>query len=137
MLIKPIKTNSDYRFSQVLNAVPAIDYFSPTVYPHIQIKFKKTQREYERTKQIEKENVRLLQRLTAIMNTKPVENFWKSPRPNFLNRVYIDYPKKVNSLRNETPTNTRTLSEIRKGASANRCDTCNGKQLMKKNKVNL
>lgn len=121
----------------MLNAVPAIDYFSPTVYPHIQIKFKKTQREYERTKQIEKENVRLLQRLTAIMNTKPVENFWKSPRPNFLNRVYIDYPKKVNSLRNETPTNTRPLSEIRKGASANRCDTCNGKQLMKKNKVNL
>lgn len=49
--------------------------------PHVLIKLKKLQRERERMQEIEKENQRLLQKLTQIMNTNRLENFWRQPRP--------------------------------------------------------
>ena len=48
---------------------------------HVVLKHKKKQKEIERKKEIEKENVRLIQKLAVIMNTLRLDNYWKDPRP--------------------------------------------------------
>lgn len=68
-------------YHQVQSARPAIDFHRPMLQPHVLIKMKKLQKERERMQEIEKENQRLLQKLTQIMNTNRLENFWPEPRP--------------------------------------------------------
>lgn len=69
---------------KVTSAGPAIDFKAPTVYPHVNLKLKKVQREHERKEQIGKENIRLLQRLGAIMKIRRIENFWQQKRPEYV-----------------------------------------------------
>lgn len=68
---------------KVQSAGPAIDFKTPKTRPHVVLKHKKKQKELERKKEIEKENVRLLQKLTVIMNTLRLDNYWKEPRPKW------------------------------------------------------
>jgi len=68
-------------YKKVQSATPAIDFRPPSTHPHITVKLKKVQRECERRQQIETENIRLLQKLGAIMNGKRIENFWQQSRP--------------------------------------------------------
>lgn len=53
------------------------------------LKLKKRQKETERCKKIEQENFQLLQKMNYIMRTSRVDNVWKTPQPNFLQRVTI------------------------------------------------
>lgn len=69
---------------QVQSAGPAIDFYQPESHPHVTLKLKKVQREQERKCEIERENIRLLQRLGAIMTGKRIENFWNQPRPKYI-----------------------------------------------------
>ncbi|EDX14528.1 GD18146 [Drosophila simulans] len=67
---------------KVMSARPAIDTHSPRAHEHVQRKWKKQQVERERQQQIERENLRLLQKLGDIMRTKRINNLWLEPRPN-------------------------------------------------------
>lgn len=66
---------------KVHSAGPAIDYHAPAVQSHVTIKLKKTQRELERQRDIQRENTRLLQSLNKIMRTNRMDNFWRECRP--------------------------------------------------------
>lgn len=66
---------------KVQSAGPRIDFEAPKVYPHVNLKLKKVQREHERKVEIGNENIRLLQRLTSIMKIKRIDNFWQQTRP--------------------------------------------------------
>lgn len=66
---------------KVQSAQPAIDFAPPAQQPHVLIKLKKIQKERERTKEIERENQRLLQKLSHIMTINRVENYWREPHP--------------------------------------------------------
>lgn len=103
--------------------------------------------------EIERENQRLLQKLSQIMSVNRVENFWKQPHPNFLNRVYIKTPPPPSKQRRRAQsvpppssqksiiTNHTTSSELRerqqdpshtppvKSRSCMRCPTCSGKPI--------
>lgn len=68
-------------YKQVQSAQPAVDVRRPTEHPHVLVKLKKIQKERERMQEIERENQRLLQKLSQIMTTNRVENFWKEPHP--------------------------------------------------------
>lgn len=68
---------------QVQNAQSAVDYSCPPDHPHVLIKLKKIQKERERMQEIERENQRLLQKLSQIMATNRVENYWKDPHPRY------------------------------------------------------
>ncbi|XP_053670602.1 uncharacterized protein LOC128720925 [Anopheles nili] len=76
---------------KVVTAMPAIDFHPPPERIHIAQKLKKQQKELERKEKIEQENIRLLQRLGAIMSKKRLDNIWTYTRPNFLRRENI-YP---------------------------------------------
>uniref|UniRef100_A0A182QEI6 Uncharacterized protein n=1 Tax=Anopheles farauti TaxID=69004 RepID=A0A182QEI6_9DIPT len=76
---------------KVVTAMPAIDFHPPPERVHIAQKLKKQQKELERKEKIEQENIRLLQRLGAIMSKKRLDNIWTYTRPNFLRRESI-YP---------------------------------------------
>jgi hypothetical protein len=54
----------------------------------------KISQKFERQQLVEKDNIRLLQRLGSIMSTKRLKNFWEALRPCFLNSEYI-YPVKT------------------------------------------
>ncbi|CAD7093094.1 unnamed protein product [Hermetia illucens] len=124
---------------KIESAQPAIDFSSPTIYPHVSLKWKKLQAEKERLDQIKKENVRLLQRLGNIMTKKRIENFWQHPRPDFLNRekIYANRPKtcsgRVETVASEESFVSTAKSKSR-GRSATRCATCSGKPV-KRNQV--
>lgn len=92
LLIYPwqLKRYNQHRH-KVKNAEAAIDFNPPCEYPHITMKLKKFQKENERQDKINRDNVRLLQRLGSIMTTKRLKNFWPSPRPSFLNREFIPH----------------------------------------------
>lgn len=79
---------------KVHSAGPAIDYHPPAVQPHVTIKLKKTQRELERQGDIQRENTRLLQSLTKIMNTSRMNNFWRECRPKLVD-VFIFLRKEL------------------------------------------
>lgn len=66
---------------QVKSAQSAIDFEKPPDQPHVIHKLKKVQRERERIQEIERENQRLLQKLSQIMITNRIENYWKEPHP--------------------------------------------------------
>lgn len=66
---------------QIQSAKPAVDFVSPAVHPHVLNKMKKIQKERERIQEIDRENQRLLQKLSQIMSTNRVENYWKDPLP--------------------------------------------------------
>lgn len=68
---------------KVMSARPAIDTKSPRRHDHVQRKWKKLQNERERQQQIERENLRLLQKLGDIMSTKRMNNLWLEPRPKY------------------------------------------------------
>lgn len=92
LLIYPwqLKRYNQHR-RKVENAEAAIDFHPPSEYPHITMKLKKFQKEHERQDKINRDNIRLLQRLGSIMTTKRLKNFWPSPRPSFLNREFIPH----------------------------------------------
>lgn len=50
---------------KVQSAGPAIDFYPPNDYPHITAKLKKMQKESERQDKVNKDNIRLLQRLVS------------------------------------------------------------------------
>lgn len=82
LLVRPwIEQRYHSHRDKVKSAVSVVDIQSPKARPHVSAKAKKRQRELERTKEIEKENVRLLQKLGVIMNTLRLDNYWKDPRP--------------------------------------------------------
>lgn len=76
---------------KVMSARPAIDTHSPRAHEHVQRKWKKQQVERERQQQIERENLRLLQKLGDIMRTKRINNLWLEPRPKWV--VFSNQPK--------------------------------------------
>lgn len=82
LLIRPwiVQRYNSHR-EKVKSAGPAIDFAAPRSRPHVTLKHKKKQKELERKTEIEKENVRLLQKLAVIMNSLRLDNFWKEPRP--------------------------------------------------------
>lgn len=122
---------------QVQSAQPAIDFARPSDHNHVLIKLKKIQKERERTQEIERENQRLLQKLSQIMSVNRLENYWKEPHPNFLNRVYIKHPQSKRrsqsvparrvaldqSLEISQPSSSKSRSSLR-------CPTCSGKFIM-------
>lgn len=120
----------DQRYHQhrekVIKAVPRIDFHPPPEHNHVTLKLKKAQRELERQRQIEKENIRLLQRLGAIMNKKRIDNFWTQPRPNFLSREpIIDYVSKASRSRSSgLPDLQKAHRARRMSRSAVRCSAC-------------
>lgn len=63
------------------SAQAVIDATCPPHQPHVSIKSKKLQKERERLDQIEQENRRLLRKLSQIMVSSRVENYWKEPHP--------------------------------------------------------
>lgn len=139
---------------KVQSAQAAIDFSRPTDHTHVLIKLKKIQKERERMHEIERENQRLLQKLSQIMSVNRLENFWKQPHPNFLNRVYIKTPplppssstKQHRRAQSVPPTSSKksiitnqiTSTELKqtkqnppdtpiKSRSCMRCPTCSGK----------
>ncbi|EFA03364.1 hypothetical protein TcasGA2_TC013349 [Tribolium castaneum] len=80
---------------KVQSAGPAIDTRPPLPRQHVALKLKKRQKEAERCQEIEKNNFTLLKRLSYVMRTSRVDNYWATPQPNFLNRVsmYDTVPK--------------------------------------------
>lgn len=71
------------------SALPAIDTSPPAHRSHVTIKLKKQQKENERCSKIERDNFLLLQKMDYIMKTSRLDNFWRTPRPNFLNKIAI------------------------------------------------
>lgn len=131
LLIRPYW---EKRFNQhrekVTKAGPAIDYHPPASHNHVTLKLKKAQKELERQRQIEHENIRLLQRLGSIMNQKRIDNFWTQPRPNFLSREpIIDYVARSSRSRSSGSEFPSIISEAmlmkrRQSRSAVRCTAC-------------
>ncbi|KAL1501887.1 hypothetical protein ABEB36_007127 [Hypothenemus hampei] len=72
--------------NKVLKARPVVDTRSPPERPHVTTKLKKLQKEYERSKAIERDNFILLQKLNYIMSTHWLDNYL-GPQPKFLNRM--------------------------------------------------
>ncbi|XP_044266112.1 uncharacterized protein LOC123012333 isoform X2 [Tribolium madens] len=98
---------------KVQSAGPAIDTRPPLPRQHVTLKLKKKQKEEERCQEIEKNNFNLLKRLSYVMRTSRVDNYWTTPQPNFLNRVsmYDTVPKFENLYtegRQDAPKNTST-----------------------------
>lgn len=105
---------------QVQSAQAAIDFSHPTDHTHVLIKLKKIQKERERMHEIERENQRLLQKLSQIMSVNRVENFWKQPHPNFLNRVYIQTPPPSTKQRRRAQSVPPPTSSTKKSIITNR-----------------
>lgn len=122
---------------KVQSAGPAIDFYPPHNYPHITDKLKKLQKESERQDKVNKDNIRLLQRLGSIMTTKRLKNFWDTPRPSFLNREVIPHL----NLRSSTLSLDEGEAEFYEpqkdkgaGKTKSKCAICSGK-FRKVNKV--
>ena len=118
------------RFNQhrkkVQSAGPAIDFYPPNDYPHITAKLKKLQKESERQDKVNKDNIRLLQRLGSIMTSKRLQNFWTSPRPSFLNREVIPHFNFLSASSSADETDAETIEHyavVRKS----KCAICSGK----------
>ncbi|XP_059607494.1 uncharacterized protein LOC132255461 [Phlebotomus argentipes] len=138
LLVKPflVERYNQHR-KKVKSAGPRIDFSSPPTYPHVIVKMKKIQKETERKATIERENVRLLQKLGAIMNTSRLENFWNTSRPNFLSREFIYTPRKRSSAKSaaaDSPGQRKSPPSGLSGTAA-RCAACNGRISIKRNQV--
>ncbi|XP_055706426.1 uncharacterized protein LOC129803697 [Phlebotomus papatasi] len=136
LLVKPfmVERYNQHR-KKVKSAGPRIDFSSPPIYPHVMVKMKKIQKENERKASIERENVRLLQKLGAIMNMSRLENFWNSTRPNFLSREFIYTPRRSASKVTSAPSSVQQKQEREVSGSAARCMACSGRISTKKNQI--
>lgn len=137
LLVKPfmVERYNQHR-KKVKSAGPRIDFSSPPIYPHVMVKMKKIQKENERKASIERENVRLLQKLGAIMNMSRLENFWNSTRPNFLNREFIYTPRRRSASKTasaSSPVQQKQQRDV--SGSAARCLACSGRISTKKNQI--
>ncbi|KAG4069524.1 hypothetical protein HA402_006890 [Bradysia odoriphaga] len=118
---------------KVQSAGPAIDFRTPSSHPHVIFKLKKTQKEWERLNEIQRENRRLLQRLGQIMSTRRLENFWQYSRPNFLNRERLyttskrpkTSPPLCKTERDPSTDDATKPAPLIRGQSA-RCMVCSG-----------
>ncbi|XP_017465622.1 PREDICTED: uncharacterized protein LOC108358678 [Rhagoletis zephyria] len=88
----------EHHRANLRSAKPAIDMRTPTIYSHVILKPKKVQIEKERLQRIEVENVRLLQKLGDIMQTKRMSDLWLAPRPDFLHREKLFETRPYSSL---------------------------------------
>lgn len=135
LLIYPWQLKRFHQHRKKVQSIgPAIDFYPPTDYPHITAKLKKLQKESERQDKVNKDNIRLLQRLGSIMTTKRLKNFWNSPRPSFLNREVIPHLnlKSSSSMTEEDETEVaETTSAV---VSKSKCAICSGK-FRKPNKI--
>ncbi|EDW15216.1 uncharacterized protein LOC6573689 [Drosophila mojavensis] len=117
---------------KVMSARPAIDTKSPRRHDHVQRKWKKLQNERERQQQIERENLRLLQKLGDIMSTKRMNNLWLEPRPNFLHREKMFHTRPYSSLPQVVtiygaqPPGPVLYGSMPKPSVVGRCPTCSG-----------
>lgn len=140
LLIYPYQLKRYYQHRRnVETAGPVIDFYPPSEYSHITTKLKKLQKESERQEKVNKDNVRLLQRLGEIMTTKRLKNFWEHPRPSFLNREVIPHftfrsssvaPASPDRRESTLDSDTDAVSAARKSS----CAICSGK-FRKTNKV--
>lgn len=112
---------------KVQSAGPAIDFYPPNDYPHITAKLKKLQKESERQEKVNKDNIRLLQRLGNIMITKRLKNYWDSPRPSFLNREVIPHLNLKSSANVSTEDDDEEAAEAQVVTSKSKCAICSGK----------
>ncbi|EDV93699.1 uncharacterized protein LOC6563105 [Drosophila grimshawi] len=117
---------------KVMSARPAIDTRTPRQHDHVQRKWKKQQNERERQQQIERENLRLLQKLGDIMSSKRMNNLWLEPRPNFLHREklfptrpYSSLPQIV-TIYGAQPPGPLLYGMLPKPTVVGRCPTCSG-----------
>ncbi|KAJ6633778.1 hypothetical protein Bhyg_16043, partial [Pseudolycoriella hygida] len=123
----------------VQSAGPAIDFHPPISHPHVKVKLKKTQKEWERLNEIQRENRRLLQRLGQIMSTRRLENFWQYSRPNFLKRerIYTSRKRPETSAQrvHSTDSVTNDINENVKKTScrgqSSHCLVCSGRYVKK------
>lgn len=111
---------------KVQSAGPAIDFYPPNDYPHITAKLKKLQKESERQDKVNKDNIRLLQRLGSIMTTKRLKNFWDTPRPSFLNREVIPHLN-LKSGQPSMEENEVATAAAKTVVSKSKCAICSGK----------
>lgn len=118
---------------KVQDAGPAIDFYPPNDYPHITAKLKKLQKESERQDKVNKDNIRLLQRLGSIMTTKRLKNYWENPRPSFLNREVIPHLT-LKSTTLLVDDDEIEISEPRPVTGKSKCAICSGK-FRKVNKI--
>lgn len=130
ILIRPYweKRYNQHR-EKVMKANPRIDFHPPADHNHVTFKLKKVQKELERQRQIENENIRLLQRLGSIMTKKRIDNFWQTPRPNFLSREpIVDYValsrSRDSSVREAPSISEEEIQKRRRSKSASRCSAC-------------
>lgn len=72
----------------MLSATPVIDTKSPPQRAHVAVKLKKLQKEAERSRKIERDNLMLLQKLNYIM-TKHWQDNYLPPQPTFLSRIGV------------------------------------------------
>ncbi|XP_031640063.1 uncharacterized protein LOC116352020 [Contarinia nasturtii] len=138
ILIQPfIEQNYKKHRRKVQSAQAAVDVRRPTEHPHVLVKLKKIQKERERMQEIERENQRLLQKLSQIMITNRVENFWKEPHPRFLNRVFIKQrAQSVPARKISIPDNTEdSMPPSVKSRGSARCPTCSGKPVISTVKI--
>jgi Hemingway/CFA97 len=144
LLIYPYQLKRYYQHRRnVESAGPVIDFYPPSEYSHITTKLKKLQKESERQEKVNKDNVRLLQRLGSIMTTKRLKNFWEHPRPSFLNREVIPHLSfRSNAVTDIplSPTRKESMPDMSEDADASearksRCAICSGKFRIT-NKVN-
>lgn len=128
LLIRPwIEFRYKNHRDKVLKMGPAIDFHPPAAHNHVTLKLKKAQKELERQEQIRHENIRLLQRLGAIMNSKRIDNYWTQPRPNFLSREPIyDYVEAAERARanEDVALFSKSAAKRRQSKSAVRCSAC-------------
>ncbi|XP_019756165.2 uncharacterized protein LOC125502890 [Dendroctonus ponderosae] len=78
----------EYHKKKVLSATPVIDTKSPPHRPHVALKLKKLQKEEERSRKIERDNLMLLQKLNYIM-AKHWQDNYLPPQPTFLSRIGV------------------------------------------------
>lgn len=119
----------------VESAGPVIDFYPPSEYSHITTKLKKLQKESERQEKVNKDNLRLLQRLGEIMTTKRLKNFWEHPRPSFLNRERVPHLIfRSSAVAPETPEQRESSLDIDATTRKPSCAICSGK-FRKTNKI--
>ncbi|XP_055853357.1 uncharacterized protein LOC129917066 [Episyrphus balteatus] len=133
LLIHPWELQRYQKHRQnVLNAKAAIDVKTPLSYAHVTVKPKKVQAERERLEKIERENVRLLQKLGDIMGSKRLKNFWNQSRPDFLNREKL-FEVRPKTCKPTTSDNTRSPElEYARFGSYKRCQSCSGRPVERK-----
>ncbi|CRK94529.1 CLUMA_CG008032, isoform A [Clunio marinus] len=127
LLIYPWQMKRFHQHRQkVQSAGPAIDFYPPNDYPHITEKLKKVQKESERQDKVNKDNIRLLQRLGSIMTTKRLKNFWDTPRPSFLSREFIPHLNSRSSQTDVSDDETQ-VNDSQPMKRKSRCLICSGK----------